>query len=140
MTQLEVQLTADIKRLKSQLRSAQAELKRTGKVADQANARVGRSFTRAGKGAVNATPALQEFSRVIQDAPFGIQGVANNVQQLTANFGNLSRSAGGTLPALRAMLGALSGPTGILLAVSTVTSLLVVFGDELFRSKKVPNH
>jgi len=36
---------------------------------------------------VNAVPALNEFSRVIQDAPYGIQGVANNITQLTTQFG-----------------------------------------------------
>ncbi len=53
------------------------------------NAKLGKGFTTAGKGAANAVPAVTEFSRVIQDAPFGIQGVANNITQLTQNFGYL---------------------------------------------------
>lgn len=84
----------------------------------------------------NATPALQEFSRVIQDAPYGIQGVANNIQQLTAQFGNLLKSTGGTKAALKAMVGSLVGPAGVLLAVSVVTSLLVTYGDKLTGNKK----
>lgn len=89
-----------------------------------------------GKSTANATPALQEFSRVIQDAPFGIMGVGNNIQQLTANFGHLSKSAGGSKAALKLMIGALAGPGGVLLAVSAVTSLLTVFSDEIFSSEK----
>ena len=89
------------------------------------------SLNKLGKSTANAVPSVQEFSRVIQDAPFGIQGVANNITQLTAQFGNLSKNAGGTKAALKAMLGTLSGPAGILLAVSAVTSLLVSFGDKL---------
>ena len=34
------------------------------------------------------------------------------------------------------MLGSLTGPAGILLAISAVTSLLVSFGDKLFSSSK----
>ena len=84
----------------------------------------------------NAVPSLTSFSQVIQDAPYGIQGVANNITQLTSQFGYLSQSTGGAGNALKAMASSLAGPAGILLAVSVVTSLLVSFGDELFKSSK----
>lgn len=135
MTQLEVQLTADIKRLKSQLRDAETELKRVGKAGDVANKKLGNSFGRTKKSVANTTPTILEFNRVIQDAPFGIQGVANNLQQLTQNFGHLRQQAGGTRAALKLLLGSLSGPAGILFAVSAVTSILVAFGDKLNKSK-----
>lgn len=93
------------------------------------------STVKLGQGTANAVPALNEFSRVIQDAPFGIQGVANNITQLTSNFGYLSKSAGGAKNALKLMLGTLAGPAGILLGVSVVTSLLVSFGDKLNSTK-----
>jgi len=80
---------------------------------------------------VNAVPAVTEFSRVIQDAPFGIIGVANNIQQLTSNFGDLSRNAGGSKNALKAMLATSAGPSGILLAVSAITTLLVSYRKEI---------
>lgn len=118
-------------RLRKELRRLQQDQK---SLAVASNA-TGQSIGNLGRQtSVNANPALQEFSRVIQDAPFGIIGVGNNIQQLVANFGNLSRSAGGTGAALRAMLGAISGPGGILLAVSAATTLLTVFSDELFSS------
>ena len=89
------------------------------------------SFVKVGKSAANAVPAVTEFSRVIQDAPFGIQGVANNITQLTQNFGYLKAQTGSTSSALKAMATTLTGPAGILLAVSAVTSLLVAYGDEI---------
>lgn len=79
----------------------------------------------------NAVPAMQSFSQVIQDAPYGIQGVANNIQQLTAQFGYLSTQTGGTKAALKGMLASLTGPAGILLAVSALTTILVAYGDEI---------
>ena len=131
MTELEVQLTANTKDLEAQLKKVEKAVSKFGDRIDKEGEKASKGFVKTGRGAANALPSVQEFSRVIQDAPFGIQGVGNNLQQLTANFGNLSRSAGGTIPALRAMLGALSGPAGILLAVSAITSLLTVFADKL---------
>lgn len=83
------------------------------------------------KATANATPTLLEFNRVIQDAPFGIQGVANNITQLTTNFGYLKQSTGSTKGALQALVAGFTGPAGILFAVSAVTSLLVSYGDKL---------
>lgn len=88
-------------------------------------------FDSLNKSAANANPTLQEFSRVIQDAPFGIQGVGNNITQLVSQFGNLSKSTGGAKNAFKSLLGAFTGAGGILFAVSTVVSLLTVFGDKL---------
>ena len=79
----------------------------------------------------NAVPAMTSFSQVVQDAPFGIRGVANNITQLTMQFGQLSGKTGGAKAALKGMLATLAGPAGILLAVSLVTSLMVSFGDQL---------
>ena len=79
----------------------------------------------------NAIPATQELSRVFQDMPYGIQGVANNIQQLTAQFGYLSAKSGGAVAAAKAMFASLAGPAGILMAVSLVTTALVSFGPEI---------
>src|SRR5699024_1804650 len=91
------------------------------------------NFGNAARG--NAVPAMQSFSQVIQDAPYGIQGVANNIQQLTAQFGYLSAQSGGTKAALKGMLARLTGPAGIVLAVSALTTAFVAFVDDLFNSK-----
>tara|TARA_R110002167_G_scaffold284737_1_gene489820 strand:+ start:328 stop:2100 length:1773 start_codon:yes stop_codon:yes gene_type:complete len=133
--ELEAILTANIKDLESQLNKAEKKLAEYGSEVDKQAKKGSKGFTTVGKSAANAVPSVQEFSRVIQDAPFGIQGVGNNIQQLTANFGHLSKSAGGTIPALKLMLASLSGPAGILLAVSVVTSALTFFSGSLGKSK-----
>jgi len=38
------------------------------------------------KGIRSSNGVAIEFNRIIQDAPFGIQGIGNNIQQLTANY------------------------------------------------------
>lgn len=133
--ELEAILTANIKDLESQLNKAEKKLAEYGNEVDKQSKKGAKSFTTVGKSVGNAIPAVQEFSRVIQDAPYGIQGVGNNIQQLTANFGNLSKSAGGTIPALKLMFASLSGPAGLLLAVSVVTSALTYFSGSLGKSK-----
>lgn len=129
MTELEVKLSADISDLRKQLSVAEKELKKLGIVFDESANKGQGAYKKLGKGVANALPATQEFSRVIQDLPFGIQGIGNNIQQLTANFGNLSKQTGGSTAALKAMIGTLSGPAGILLAVSAVTSLMTAFAN-----------
>jgi len=95
----------------------------------------------SGQSALNSqirgtTPTLLEFNRVIQDAPYGIQGVGNNIQQLVANFAVLKQNAGSTKAAFSALLGVFSGPAGLLFVVSAATSLLTVFAGKLFDSKE----
>ena len=78
-----------------------------------------------------ATFTLNNFTRVVQDAPYGIRGVANNIDPLVESFLLLKNQTGSTSGAIKGMVQALTGPAGILLAVSTVTSLLVTFSDEI---------
>lgn len=121
------------------LRKELANLKKEQKELGAASQSSASGVQNLGKAGANATPTLTEFSRVIQDAPFGIQGVANNITQLTTQFGYLQKSSGGTLPALKALGGSFLGPGGLIFAVSTITSLLVSYGDELFKAKDAGN-
>lgn len=134
MTELEVRLSADISKLKSELAKANKAVSDFGTTAERQTGKSSAAFNKTGQGLRNVTPTLLEFNRVIQDAPFGILGVANNITQLTQNFGFLQAQAGGTLPALKALAAGFLGPAGILFVVSAATSLLVTYGDRLFKS------
>lgn len=87
------------------------------------------------KGAANGASAMTAFSRTVQDAPFGIMGVSNNITNLTEQFGYLKKQTGSAKGALKAMLKDLKGFGGITLAISLVTSAMLVFGDTLFKTK-----
>ncbi len=138
MPKLSVEISANIDKFEKGIKDSEKGLKsleKQSKSFDKGFSKntqtASSSINKFSKSTANAVPALNEFSRIIQDAPFGIQGVANNITQLTTNFGYLSKNAGGTGAALKAMLKTLAGPAGILLAVSAVTSLMVSFGDKL---------
>lgn len=113
------------------LRKQLSLLQRDQKSLASSTGGAGQTFTSLNKDVRGTIPTMTSFSQIIQDAPYGIRGVANNIQQLTSQFGHLSANAGGSGKALKAMLSSLAGPAGILLAVSAVTSLLVSYGDEI---------
>lgn len=83
-----------------------------------------------------ATLALGNLGRVVQDAPFGFIGIANNINPLLESFQRLKATTGTTGGALKAMGSSLMGAGGLGFAVSVVSSLLVVFGDKLFGAGK----
>lgn len=141
MAELSVRIRAEIKDLQKKLKKAESDLKNLGSVGVQQGKNLEQGANIGAKGVDNlnksvkgTVPTMTSFSQVIQDAPFGIRGVANNITQLTSQFGSLQKNAGGTVGALKALGSSLVGPAGILLAVSAVTSILVSYGDKLFKS------
>lgn len=96
--------------------------------------RTGSSLGGVKPGAEQATQSLVNLSRVAQDAPYGFIGIANNINPLLESFQRLKASTGTTGGALKALGSSLMGAGGLGLVVGVVSSLLVVFGDKLFKS------
>lgn len=78
---------------------------------DNASKKAVNSLGKVSGAAGKSSQAMINFGRVLQDAPYGIQGVANNIDPLIQSLG---------------------GSAGLSIVVSAVTSALVLFGDELF--------
>lgn len=97
----------------------------------QIAAKAGAALSKMEKSAAGTTTALTNFGRVVQDAPFGILGIANNIDPLVTSFQALRKSTGSTGAALKSMVGGLTGPAGIGIAISAVTSLVIAFGDDI---------
>ena len=90
------------------------------------------------KGATDqATMSLVNLSRVAQDAPYGFIGIANNLNPLLESFQRLRASSTSNKEAFQSLLGVMTGPAGIGLALGVISSLFVAFGDKLFTNKKV---
>ncbi len=139
MADLQVRVAADVASAISALQKLEKELDRaklgaeeTARSTDNASKALSRLPNVTGQ----ATSTLTNFSRVVQDAPFGLIGIANNIDPLITSFNQLKATTGTTGGALKALVGQLAGPAGIALAVSTVTSLLITFGDRLFSSSQ----
>lgn len=140
--ELSVKLSADIKELQAKLKQAKGELAGLSGAGSSATdglvrgaKKGGKAFKGLDKTTGRANNTLLEFNRVIQDAPFGIQGVGNNITQLVGNFSQLSQSAGGSKNALKAIVSSFLGSGGILFVVSAAVSLFTVYGDQLFGTK-----
>lgn len=84
----------------------------------------------------SANLALINTGRVIQDLPFGFLGIANNLNPLLESFQRLKAETGSNATAFASLGKSLAGPGGLGFALSIVSSLLIVFGDKLFGSKR----
>jgi len=142
MAEVKVEIGAEIKELQSKLNTASKDLKNfEAKGAKNLNKfskstkQASKSLGGLQKGAANGSSAMTAFSRTVQDAPFGIMGVSNNITNLTEQFGYLKNKTGSAGGALKLMLKDLKGFGGITLAISLATSLMLVFGDKLFKTK-----
>jgi hypothetical protein len=118
--------------LNEQLERTQTEIKRIQSLGKTSLGGIATGGNQAAKGMNNlagsAGTVNQEFARIIQDAPFGMMGIGNNIQQLTANFGQLSRQAGGAGAAIKASLAAMITPASLLtLGIAAVTSGWVLY-------------
>jgi hypothetical protein len=90
------------------------------------------TLTKFPAGANQATTALNNLSRIAQDAPFGFIGITNNINPLVESFQRLKVETGSTGGALKALGNSLLGAGGLGLAVGVGSALLTVFGDKLF--------
>ena len=135
MAELQIKIGADVTSAVQGLNQVGTELEQTSRDAnafsnsvDKASAKLRALPNVTGQ----ATSTLTNFSRVVQDAPYGIIGIANNIDPLVQSFNQLKVSTGSTTGAFKALIGQLAGPAGIALGISLVTSLLVKYSDKLF--------
>jgi hypothetical protein len=143
-------LEAELIKAQNELRQFQNTLKKTtdvgtiktlneniantsGKIA-HLNDRLGQS----GKSMGDASQSLINFSRIAQDAPYGIMGVANNLNPMVESFQRLAKTEGGTKKALQAMVAGLAGPAGVGVAIGIVSSLAVTFSKDIIAFFKGP--
>ena len=136
-------LEAELIKAQNELRQFQNTLKKTtdvgtiktlneniantsGKIA-HLNDRLGQS----GKSMGDASQSLINFSRIAQDAPYGIIGIANNLNPMVESFQRLAKTEGGTKKALTAMIDGLAGPAGLGVVLGIVSSLAVVFSKQI---------
>jgi len=111
---------------------AEAAIQRLKGSTDQAS----KSLDKQKTSTVNAGGAVISFGRIIQDAPFGIIGVANNITMLSEQFVSLKAQAGGTSQALKAMMSGVMGPMGFTLAISAITTALQFWALQSNKTKK----
>jgi len=135
MTELEgmnIALTATVQNFEQGMKTAQTELAKTAIAAQKTDSALGHIKN----GSNSASLALVNLGRVVQDAPYGFIGIANNINPLLESFQRLKVETGTSGSAIKALVSSLAGPAGLGIAVSVATSLVLAFGGTLFKSSK----
>jgi hypothetical protein len=112
------EINSQIKDAKASLNSLKTAVKDTGQ-----------TFASATPKVANAGNTLTQFSRIAQDAPFGIMGIGNNITATAEAFSSLKQQTGSTGGALKALGASIAGPGGILLGVSLLTTGLTLLAQ-----------
>jgi DNA repair exonuclease SbcCD ATPase subunit len=125
----------DVARLNAELRNTQQELQRISALGKNITAPAVKSFTQLKSSVGAANGSAIAFNRIIQDAPFGLLGVGNNIQQFTEQISFLKQTTGSTGNALKSFFGSLFTSTNLLiLGVSAVTAALTAYQMGAFDS------
>jgi hypothetical protein len=79
-----------------------------------------------------------DFARIIQDAPFGIIGVGNNITQLAGSFQQLKNSTGSTSQALKTAFASIfSSGNALILGISALTTVFTILQQQgFFKTEK----
>jgi uncharacterized membrane protein YgcG len=112
------EINSQIKDAKASLNSLKTAVKDTGQ-----------TFASTAPKVANAGNTLTQFSRIAQDAPFGIIGIGNNITATAESFSYLKAQTGSTGGALKALASSLAGTGGILLGVSLLTTGLTLLAQ-----------
>lgn len=84
------------------------------------------------KGLGNTTNAVINFNRVIQDSPYGIIGVANNIDPLVQSFISLKKETGSATNAFKTLLkSAFTGPAALITVFSLASTAAVFFAMKM---------
>jgi len=144
------EMQAELQKSQNLLREFQAQLKKSTNTIEinmlnneikSLNGTIGKlemGMQKAGKPMGDASQSLINFSRIAQDAPYGIMGIANNLNPMVESFQRLAKTEGGTKKALQAMAAGLIGPAGVGVAIGIVSSLAITFSKEIAEFFKGP--
>ena len=128
---IEVDVVANVAGVASGVAAATSQLNNLGNAA-QATAP---KFEQLSKSTSRYNGIGLDFARVIQDAPFGIIGVGNNIQQLAQSFSSLGNAGDGTRTKIKlAFQQIFTSGNLLVLAVSAITTVLTLQEKGFFDS------
>lgn len=118
---LKIKIGADVRSAVTSLNTLNTSLNKTAQTAANLGTTGMNNLT---KGTSQASTALTNFGRVASDAPFGLIGIANNIEPLVQSFILLRKETGSAKGAFSALATSLTGAGGLIVGISLVTSAL----------------
>jgi len=137
---LTAELRANIDGYEKNIKSAVKSTVDGSKQIDAAIGKANQSIKGINPASNSAAFALTNLGRVAQDAPFGFIGIQNNLNPLLESFQRLKEQSGSTGAALKALGGSLIGPAGLGLALSLVSSAIVLYTQYQQRANAALNN
>jgi hypothetical protein len=126
---IEVEIGANVVGLTTGVNTATGQLDKLGKAAQTTAPQV-QKLTQATQG-YNSVGI--DFARIVQDAPFGIIGVGNNITQLAGSFQVLKNQTGSTSAALKqAFASIFSSGNALILGISVLTTAFTILQQKGF--------
>ena len=126
---IEVEIGAKVEGLTAGVNQATNQLEQLGKAAQTTAPQV-QKLTQATSG-YNSVGT--DFARIIQDAPFGIIGIGNNITQLAGSFQVLKNQTGSTKAALtQAFSSIFSSGNALILGISLLTTAFTILQQKGF--------
>lgn len=111
----------------SKLRANTLAVERDSKQYINTNKELITSVNDTGQVAALAGANVISFGQVLSDLPYGIRGIANNLQQMTATMVMLIVQAGSAQRAMVALRSAFTGPLGIIVVIQGALAALDYF-------------
>jgi hypothetical protein len=81
----------------------------------------------------SANIAFANFGRIVQDAPFGLLGISNNIDPLLVSFAQVRKEAGSTGKAFAQIGSQLLGPAGLIFLIGSVLPTALLLGQKAFK-------
>jgi len=129
---IEVEIGANVAGLTAGVNTATGQLDKLGKAAQSTAPQV----DKLARATSQYNSIGNDFARIIQDAPFGIIGVGNNITQLAGSFQQLRNTSTSTGAALKTAFASIISPTNLLvLGVSAVTTALTLYSQSAIGAK-----
>jgi len=126
---IQVEVGADVSGLTAGVNTATSQLDKLGKAAQATAPQIGK-LTQATQG-YNSVGV--DFARIVQDAPFGIIGVGNNITQLASSFQTLKNTTGSTSAALKSAFASIfSSGNALILGISVLTTAFTILQQKGF--------
>lgn len=126
---IEVEIGANVVGLTTGVNTATSQLDKLGKAAQTTAPQV-QKLTQATQG-YNSVGV--DFARIVQDAPFGIIGIGNNITQLAQSFQTLKNTTGSTSAALKQSFASIfSSGNALILGISLLTTAFTILQQKGF--------